>query len=56
MTPKQISALQGIILAILSALVAAGTIDPGMSDTLTGLVAAALTVLAAFFVTAPSDH
>ena len=56
MSPQQISAVQGLVLAIIGALVAAGVIDPGLSDTLTGVLAAVITAVAAFLVKRPRDH
>lgn len=56
MTPQLVSALKGVALAVLAALLAAGVIDPGQSDTLTGIVTAAVTFLAAVAVKRPRDH
>ena len=55
MSSAQIAAVRGVILAVLAALVAGGVIDPGLSDTLTGIVAAVLTAVAAFIVPRPKD-
>lgn len=55
MTNAQIAALKGVVLAVLAALVAGGVIDPGLSDALTGIVAALLAAAAAFFVPRPKD-
>lgn len=55
MSDARINAVKGVVLAVLAALVAAGVVDPGLSDTLTGIVAAVITAVAAFVVSKPSD-
>ena len=55
MTDARLAAIRGVILAVLAALVAGGVIDPGLSDAVTGIVAAVLTAAAAFLVSKPSD-
>ena len=56
MSEKQVSALQGVVLAVLAALVAYGVVDPGVSDTVTGILVTVLTAVAAFAVKRPRDH
>lgn len=50
--PK-LEAIKGVAVAVLAALVAAKVIDPGLSAALTGLVVAALGLVAAFAVKPP---
>lgn len=56
MTPQQISAAQGLVLAVLAALVAAGTITDSVSSTVAGIAGAIITAAAAFLVKRPRDH
>lgn len=50
--PK-LEAIKGVAVAVLAALVAAKVIDPGLSAALTGVIVAALGLVAAFAVKPP---
>jgi len=47
---NQLAALQSVVVTLLAALVAGGTIASGLSDTLTGVIVAVFTAIGAFFV------
>lgn len=53
MTIKQIESIKALIAVILAALVSSKVIAPGMSDTLTGIVSAALVVYSSFRIIPP---
>lgn len=53
MNIKQVEAIKGLFAAILTALLAAKVIDPGLSDAITGVLSGALAVYAAFRVIPP---
>lgn len=54
MNKRKIEAVKGIVAASLAALVAARVIDPGLSESITGVVVALLGLYAAFVVVPPS--
>lgn len=56
MSDAQISALQGVVLAVLTALVAYGTISSDASAAVAALITATLTAVGAFLVKRPKDH
>lgn len=53
MNKKKIEACKGFVAAALAALVASKVIDPGLSETITGVVVALLGLYAAFAVVPP---
>lgn len=50
MSTNQISAIQSVVLTLLAALVAGGTIAADMSDTVTAVIVAVFTAVGAFLV------
>ena len=53
MNKRKVEAVKGIVAASLAALVAAHVIDPGLSQSITGVVVALLGLYAAFVVVPP---
>lgn len=53
MSKTKIEALKGFVAAALAALVAGKVVDPGLSETITGVVVALLGLYAAFAVVPP---
>jgi len=56
MSEKQLSALQGVVLAVVAALVVAGALTDEVSKAVLGVVTAVFVVLGAFFIKRPQDH
>lgn len=56
MSEKQLSALQGVVLSVLAALVVAGALADDVSKALVGVVTAVFVAVGAFVVKRPRDH
>jgi hypothetical protein len=55
MSERQLEAAKGLVASVLSALIASKVLTPDLSDTITGIVTAALALYASFRVIPPRN-